>query len=53
MSVAAIVAIETIYTLIATLSCDQVCTDGQLLLSIPPPVAPDTAVEDKFQDETV
>ncbi|AFO56690.1 hypothetical protein NJ7G_1443 [Natrinema sp. J7-2] len=27
-----IVAIETIYTLIATLSCDQVCNDIQLLL---------------------
>ncbi|AFO57202.1 hypothetical protein NJ7G_1960 [Natrinema sp. J7-2] len=27
-----IVAMETMYTLIATLSCDQVCTDVQLLL---------------------
>ncbi len=28
----AIVATETIYTLIVTLSCDQVCNDFQLLL---------------------
>ncbi len=35
------VAIETMYTLLATLSCDQVCTDVQLLLSF---VAVDTAV---------
>ncbi|PCR88996.1 hypothetical protein CP557_21245 [Natrinema ejinorense] len=30
--IVAIVATETIYTLIATLSCDQVCNDFQLLL---------------------